>query len=111
MNNNTLNETDGASHEIKGETYSTTERWIILLVIYIVSLILCIIYMCFRIDAKQFSFSLFVLCLIYSSFFVMLNVISMLDLGFSSEVGMVKFVNMISIYYEIFNWIDKILGF
>ena len=111
MNNNTLNETDGASDEIKGETYSITERWIILLVIYTVSLILCILYMRHRIDYKQFSLPLFVLCLIYSSFFVMLNVISMLDLGFSSEVGMVKFVNMISIYYEIFNWIDKILGF
>ena len=95
MNNNTLNETDGASDEIKGETYSITERWIILLVIYTVSLILCILYMRHRIDYKQFS----------------LPLLSMLDLGFSSEVGMVKFVNMISIYYEIFNWIDKILGF
>ncbi len=65
MNNNPLNETNIASDEIKGETYSTTERWIIFLVIYTVSLILCIIYMCFRIDGKQFSFSLFVLCLIY----------------------------------------------
>ena len=111
MNNNTLNETDGASDEIKGETYSITERWIILLVIYIVSLILCIIYMCFRIDAKQFSFSLFVLCLIYSSFFVMLNVISLFDLLYSNEVGMVKFVNMISIYYDNFEKLDKILGF
>ena len=111
MNNNPLNETDGASDEIKGEIYSPIERWIILLVIYIVSLILCIIYMRHRIDYKQFSLPLFVLCLIYSSFFVMLNVISMIDLFFSDEVGMAKLLDMISIYYEIFNWIDKILGF
>ena len=76
MNNNPVNETDKTSVEIKGELYSRTERWIILIVIYIVTLILCILYLCCRIDTKQLSFPLFVLCLIYSSFFVMLNVIS-----------------------------------
>ena len=47
---------------------------------YYMSLILCIIYLCFRTDGKQFSF---VLCLVYSSLFVMLNIMSMFDLIFS----------------------------
>ena len=111
MNNNPLNETDKASVENKGELYSRTERWIIFIVIYIVTLILCILYLCCRIDTKQFSFPLFVLCLIYSSFFVMLNVISMFDLLYSNEVGMTKFLDMVSIYYQVFNWIDKACGY
>ena len=48
MNNNPEDKTDIASVEIKGEIYFTTERWIIFIVIYIVSLILCILYLCFR---------------------------------------------------------------
>ena len=112
MINNSINETDASSSDdIIGETYSTYERWIIFIVIYVISLIICIVFLFLRIDVKQFSLPLFVLCLIFSSFFVMLNVISMLDLLYSNEVGMVKFVNMISIYYEIFNWIDKALGY
>jgi len=45
MSNTPLDETDiPASDEISGETYSTTEIWIIFAVIYAVSLIICIIY-------------------------------------------------------------------
>ena len=109
MNND---ETDtSASDEFKGETYSTCERWIIFIVIYVVSLILCIVYLFLRTDVKQFSLPIFVLCLIYSSFFVMLNVIAMFDLMFSSEEGMVKFFEMVSTFYEVFNWVDKMLGY
>ena len=32
------------------------------------------------------------------------------DLAFSNEVGMVKFFDMVSIFYKMFNWIDKICG-
>ena len=53
MNNNPINEKDiSASDEINGEAYSTAERWIIFIVIYVISLILCIIYMFLRIDVK-----------------------------------------------------------
>ena len=41
----------------------------------------------------------------------MLNVMSMFDLMFSSEVGMEKFFDMVSIFYQIFNWVDKMLGY
>lgn len=112
MNNNPGDETDvPASDEIKGEIYSTTERWIIFIVIYVVSLVICIIYLFLRIDVKQFSLPIFILCLINSSLFVMLNVMSMFDLMFSSEVGMEKFFDMVSIFYQIFNWVDKMLGY
>jgi len=112
MSNNPGDETNAAaSNEIKGEIYSTTERWIIFIVIYLVSFILCIIYLFLRIDVKQFSLPIFILCLIYSSLFVMLNVISMFDLMYSNEVGMEKFIEMVSIFYQIFNWVDKMLGY
>jgi len=112
MNNIPEGETDAAaSDKIKGETYSTTERWIIFIVIYVVSLIICIVYLFLRIDVKQFSLPIFILCLIYSSLFVMLNVISMFDFMFSNQVGMEKFFEMVSIFYQIFNWVDKILGY
>ena len=112
MNNQSFNETDTTtSDEINVDTYSTGERWIIFIVIYIVSLILCIVYLFLRTDYKQFSLPIFILCLIYSSFFVMLNVMAMFDLIFSNEKGMIKFFEMVSIFYEIFNWIDKILGY
>ena len=112
MINKTVNETDiPTSDEIKEETYSTLERWIIFIVIYLVSLILCIVYLFLRTDVKQFSLPIFILCLIYSSFFVMLNVIAMFDLLFSNEIGMVKFFEMVSTYYEVFNLIDKTLGY
>ena len=112
MSNKPLDETDiPASDEIPGETYSTLERWIILIVIYVISLILCIIYLFLRVDVKQFSLPIFILCLIYSSLFVMLNEMTLLDLVFSNEVGMVKFFDMVSIYYKVFNWVDKICGY
>ena len=112
MSNTPLDETDiPASDEISGETYSTTEIWIIFAVIYAVSLIICIIYLVYRVDVKQFSFLIFVICLIYSSFFIMLNEMAMLDLFFSHEVGMVQFIDMISKFYKVFNYVDKVCGF
>ena len=112
MSNTPLDETDiPASDEISCETYSTTEIWIIFAVIYAVSLIICIIYLVYRVDVKQFSFLIFVICLIYSSFFIMLNEMAMLDLFFSHEVGMVQFIDMISKFYKVFNYVDKVCGF
>ena len=53
MNNNPTDENDvPASDEIKDEIYSTVERWIILIVMYVISLIICIVYLFLRIDAK-----------------------------------------------------------
>ena len=112
MSNKPVDETDTSTlDEIRGETYSTLERWIIFIVIYAVSLILCIVFLFLRTDVKQFSVPIFILCLIYSSFFVMLNVMTLFDLMFSSEEGMIKFFEMVSIYYQVFNWIDKALGY
>ena len=41
----------------------------------------------------------------------MLNVISLFDLFFSHEVGMIKFFDMVSIFYKVFNWVDKMCGY
>ena len=102
MSNQPVDEINtSSSDEIISEIYSTSERWIIFIVLYVVSLILCIIYLCFRTDVKQFSLSIFVLCLIYSSLFVMLNVMTMFDLIFSHEEGYEKFFKMVSNFYQI----------
>ena len=112
MSNKPENETDALnSDEIKGEVYSTGERWTLFIVIYVVSLIICIVYLFLRTDPKQFSWPIFVLCLLYSSFFVTLNVMAMFDLLFSNQEGMEKFFQMVSIFYETFNWVDKICGY
>ena len=112
MNNNPGDKTDAAaSDEIMDETLSTTESWVIFIVVYVVSLIICIIYLFRRIDVKQFSISIYLLCLIYSSLFVMLKVMTMLDLSFSNKEGMEKFFELLSIFYKVFNWVDKILGY
>ena len=112
MSNHPLDEIDtSSSDEISGEIYNLTERWIIFIVLYVISLILCIIYLCIRTDFKQFSLPIFLLCLVYSSLFVMLNVMAMFDLVFSSEKGFVKFFKMVSIFYQVFNWVDKMLGY
>ena len=112
MSDRPMDEMDASSSdEIISEAYSTSERWIIFIVLYVVSLILCIIYLCFRTDVKQLSLPIFILCLIYSSLFVMLNVMTMFDLIFSHEEGYEKFFKMVSNFYQVFNWVDKILGY
>jgi len=112
MDNNPGDKTDvAASDEIKDETFSTTDSWVIFIVIYVVSLILCFLYLFFRIDVKQFSISIFLLCLIFSSLFVMLNIMIMFDMSFNKMVGMEKFIEFVSIFYKVFNRVDKILGY
>jgi len=75
------------------------------------SLVICIVYLFWRIDVKKFTFTIFLLCLIYSSLFVMLNAMTMFDILFNKEAGMEKFFEMVSIFYQIFNLVDKILGY
>ena len=41
----------------------------------------------------------------------MLNVMTMLDLSFSNLAGMEKFFEFVSIFYKVFNWVDKMLGY
>ena len=47
---------------------------------HVISLIICFLYLFSRIDSKQFSWPIFLLCLIYSSFFVTLNNVNTNDI-------------------------------
>ena len=105
------NTTNTTSTELIEEKYSLGQRWLILVIIYVISLIICIIFLFLRTDVKQFSLPIFILCLIYSSFFVLLNVIAMFDLLFSNDAGFTKLLNMIEKYYNIYDYIDKCFGF
>ena len=93
------------------EIYTLAERWIILLTIYMLSLFTSIVFLCGRIKIKLNNCVIFIICVIYSSLFVFLNVIAVFDLMWNNVKGCEKMMNMIEKYYEIFDWVDKILGF
>ena len=93
------------------EIFSLGKRWILISVIYGVSLTTSIIYLCCRVDRKQTSYIIFVLCIIYTSLFVFLNIIAVLDLFFNSKKGFGTLIEIISKFYTIFDYVDKILGF
>ena len=93
------------------EIYSLAERWLIVSIIYVISLIICIIYSCCRVDRNQISCVIFILSIIYASLFVFLNVIVIVDLLFNNEEGFEKLIKIITNFYIIFNYVDKIFGY
>ena len=93
------------------EIYTLSERWIILLTIYILSLFTSITFACCRIKIGKKNIIIFIICIIYSSLFIFLNVIAIFDLGMNNVKECEKLMNMIEKFYEIFNWVDKILGY
>ena len=95
---------------MKEEIYSLGERILIFLVLFVGSLIISLIYLFCRVDFKQTYCFWFIICVIYASCFVFLNVIAMFDLVFNNIEGFEKFFKTITTYYIVFNWIDKVLG-
>ena len=93
------------------EIYSTGERVAVFLVIFLVSFVGSMIYLCFRIDQKKTSTGIFILSLIYATCFIFLNIIAMFDLVFNNVQGFEKFTKFIKNYYFVFTIVDKILGF
>ena len=93
------------------EIYSLGERILIYSIISLVAIISSLVYLYLRVDRHRTSWYIFLLCLIYSSIFVFLNIIAMFDLLFNNVEGFEKFSKVILIFYEIFDYIDKIFGF
>ena len=93
------------------EIYSIGERILIYSITSVVSIIVSLVYLCCRVDREMTSWYIFLLCLLYSSLFVFLNIISMYDLLFNHLEGFKKFTKVISKFYEIFDHIDKFFGF
>jgi hypothetical protein len=93
------------------DIYSVGERVVIYIVIAIVALVLSLVYLFCRINRKKVSWFIFVLCFLYFALFIFLNFISMFDLVFNNEKGFENFSKVISKFYEIFDYIDKALGF
>ena len=93
------------------EIYSLGERILIFSIISIFSIVSSLVYLFCRIERKKTTVFIFLLCLLYSSLFVFLNIIAMFDLIFSQQKGFEKFSKVILKYYEIFDYIDKILGY
>lgn len=83
------------------EIYSSKQRAIIFSVIFVVSFLISLIYLYLRVDYRKTSLIIFMLCVIYTSFFVALNIISMFDLstGVDKVLGFILF-NEIIYYLE-----------
>ena len=77
----------------------------------IVSFIGSFRFLCLVADREKTSCYIFLICLINSSCFVFLNIIVMFDLVFNNQEGFQNFSGFISKYYDIFDYIDKALGF
>ena len=93
------------------EIYSNGEIALIFIIISIFSIVIPLIYLCLRINHKKVSWYIFILCFIYAMLFVFLLIIAMFDLVFNNQKGFKKFSKVILKYYEIFDYIDKFLGY
>ena len=93
------------------QVYSLVERIIIIALISAGSIIIPFVFLCRHVDIKKTSKIIFLICLIYSSFFVFLNVIAVFDLVFVSQKGFEKLFKFITTFYYVFNIVDKALGF
>ena len=93
------------------EIYSNGEIALIFIIIAIFSIVIPLIYLCLRINRKKVSWYIFILCFIYAMLFVFLMIIAMFDLVFNNQKGFKKFSKVILKYYEIFDYIDKALGY
>ena len=92
-------------------SFSSNQIIIIFCVIFGVSIILSLIYLFYRVDYKKISPIIFILNVIYASFFVGINITSMFDLMTGKEDQYTKFSKTVSKIYLGFNRVDKILGF
>ena len=93
------------------EIYSDGEIALIYTIIAIFSIVMSLIYLCLRINSSKLSCFIFILCFIYTTLFVFLVIIAIFDLFYNNQRGFTKFSTVILKYYEIFDYIDKILGF
>ena len=91
--------------------YSNEEIWIIISVIFIISLIGSTIYFLYYIDCKKTNIVLLIISILYLSLFFFLNIIATLDLVFNNEKGFNNMMNVITKFYSNFNLISNIAGF
>ena len=93
------------------EVYNLSERLVMILVIYLCSLIISVCYLVKKVDRKKTSCIIFIMCIIYVSLFINLNVIAIMDLFFSHKQGFEKLTKYITTFYLVFTIVDKALGF
>ena len=94
-----------------GENYPPSKIWTVVIVLYIISLAFSIIYLWYYVNRSKTSYLLLILCIIYFSLFIFLNIIAIFDLVFNREPGLEKFFKIIKNFYLIFSLVTKVLGF
>ena len=93
------------------EVYNLSERLVMIIVIYLCSLILSVCYLVKKVDRKKTSCIILIMCIIYVSLFINLNIIGIMDLFFSHKQGFEKLTEYITTFYLVFKIVDKALGF
>ncbi len=94
-----------------GEIYNVLERLIIYLFFILASIIISYVIIRSSIDLKNNPCFISLVCILYLAAFIYLNYISIFDLFFNNKDGFKKIREFITMYYLIFDWIDKILGY
>ena len=97
------------SEEVKQNSLGVTLGLIIGL--YIFSLVVTIVYLCYRISRQRTSWVIFILSIIYSSLFVFLNIMAIFDLFFSNRKDFNKLFKFLKKFYLGFTIVDKALEF
>ena len=84
------------------ELFSSTQRGIILTIIFLASFIISLIYLYRRVDYKKISLIIFISSWINFSLFVSLNIIALFDFLIASHKGIEKFVNRFLYFMKFF---------
>ena len=79
--------------------------------LYIFSLVVTIVYLCYRISRQRTSWVIFILSIIYTSLFVFLNIMAIFDLFFNNREDFDKLFKFLKKFYLGFTIVDKALGF
>jgi len=89
---------------------SLQETLLLIIIIYIFSLGLSIIYLLYYVDRKKISLVILIICILYSSLFIFLNIIVIFDLTLNNNEEFEILLNIIPKFYLIFSLTTKILG-
>ena len=89
---------------------SSSNIWTIIISIFLVSLLITIIFLFYYVDRKKTSYTILIICLIYFSLFIFLNIIVIFDLVFHNHKSYKELFNIITNFYLIFSVVSKAIG-
>ncbi len=85
------------------EIYNSTERVALILILYLFSFLASLFYFLFKVGSKSTSSIAFLVCLIYASSFVFLNLIAAVDFNYNNRKGFDKLMKFIYDFMKFFH--------